>query len=152
MAIASLYRALVRHLVRDRLLNRDFFAVARALSEENRWRAQRYGTDGTDIDVATKEMKAFQTVFDETIALVEDDIDALRIKRQIKHLRTIAQRGTSAHLQLALYRSLLMAARLDRAWRFEEAVSVVRGTMQSSPANRTAHAAKNAMNSHRLSA
>jgi carboxylate-amine ligase len=114
VAIASLYRALVRRLVRDRSLNRDFSAVTRALSEENRWRAQRYGIDGTYIDVATREAKPFKTVLEETIALIADDIDALRIASQIEHLRTIVRRGTSAHLQLELYRSLL---KLDHSHR-----------------------------------
>jgi carboxylate-amine ligase len=114
VAIASLYRALVRRLVRDRNLNRDFSAVTRALSEENRWRAQRYGTDGTYVDVATKEAKPFRTVLEETIALLANDIEALRIAPQIEHLRTIGKRGTSAHLQLELYRTLLKFGRPHR--------------------------------------
>jgi gamma-glutamyl:cysteine ligase YbdK (ATP-grasp superfamily) len=111
VAIASLYRALVRRLVRDRSLNRDFSAITRALSEENRWRAQRYGTNGTYIDLASKEAKPFKTVLDETIAVLAGDIDVLRIASQIEHLRAIVRRGTSAHLQLELYRTLLKFGR-----------------------------------------
>jgi glutamate---cysteine ligase / carboxylate-amine ligase len=107
VAIASLYRALVRRLVCDRGLNREFSAITRALSEENRWRAQRYGTDGTYVDVASKEAKPFKTLLEETIALLADDIDALQLAPQIEHLRTLQKRGTAAHLQLALYRNLL---------------------------------------------
>jgi carboxylate-amine ligase len=114
VAIASLYRALVRRLVRDRSINRDFCAVSRALSEENRWRAQRYGTDGTYIDIATKEAKPFKTLLEETIALLADDIDVLRIAPQIERLRAIVKRGTSAHLQLELYRTLLKFGRRHR--------------------------------------
>jgi glutamate---cysteine ligase / carboxylate-amine ligase len=114
VAIASLYRALVRRLVRDRSLNGEFSAVTRALSEENRWRAQRYGTEGTYIDVATREAKPFKTVLEETITLIADDIDALRIAPQIEHLRAIQKRGTSAHLQLELYRCLLKCGRRHR--------------------------------------
>jgi glutamate---cysteine ligase / carboxylate-amine ligase len=55
VAIASLYRALVRHVVEHPQLNAQFSAVARALTEENRWRAQRYGTAGSYVDVATRE-------------------------------------------------------------------------------------------------
>jgi carboxylate-amine ligase len=105
---------LVRRLVRDRSLNREFSAVTRALSEENRWRAQRYGIEGTYIDVATKEAKPFKTVLDETIALLADDIDALGIAPQIERLRLIQKRGTSAHLQLELYRTLLKFGRRHR--------------------------------------
>ena len=35
--------------------------VSRALAEENRWRAQRYGTDGTYIDLETREAKPFKS-------------------------------------------------------------------------------------------
>jgi carboxylate-amine ligase len=54
VAIASFYRALVRHLVRRPRLNTRLGAVSRALAEENRWRAQRYGIDGTLIDETTR--------------------------------------------------------------------------------------------------
>jgi carboxylate-amine ligase len=114
VAIASLYRALVRHLVRNPALNRDFCAVTRALSEENRWRAQRYGTDGTYIDVVSKEAKPFAVVLDETAALLTDDIDALQLHAEMQHLRAIQQRGTSAHLQLKLYRAAMKWGRRPR--------------------------------------
>ena len=114
VAIASLYRALVRHLVRHRELNRNFSAVTRALSEENRWRAQRYGVDGTYIDVASKEAKSFGTLLDETIALLADEIGTLQLAAEMQHLRRIRERGTSAHLQLKLYRMLIKSGRRPR--------------------------------------
>src|SRR3974377_648833 len=43
MAIAALFRCLVRALDRDRALNAGFDRVGRAISKENKWRAQRYG-------------------------------------------------------------------------------------------------------------
>ena len=55
VAIAALFRALVRHAVHHPDLNATYSAVHRALIEENRWRAQRYGTDGTYIDLASFE-------------------------------------------------------------------------------------------------
>jgi carboxylate-amine ligase len=89
-------------------------AVGRALAEENRWRAQRYGTDGTYVDVVTHDAKPFATLLDETLALVRDDMGALGLEPQADHLRTIAAQGTSAHRQLALYRSLRKAGRAPR--------------------------------------
>jgi hypothetical protein len=47
VAIAALLRALVRHVVYYHDLTAVYSAVHRALIEENRWRAQRYRTDGT---------------------------------------------------------------------------------------------------------
>jgi carboxylate-amine ligase len=114
VAIASLYRALVRHLVGNRELNRDFSAITRALSEENRWRAQRYGTQGTYLDLASKQPKAFSALLEETIALLANDIDALQLGTEVQHLCRIQQRGTSAHLQLKLYRTLVKSGRRPR--------------------------------------
>jgi carboxylate-amine ligase len=59
VAIAALYRALVHHIYRNREVRSVYSPVMRALAEENRWRAQRYGTGGTYIDVLTREAKPF---------------------------------------------------------------------------------------------
>jgi carboxylate-amine ligase len=106
VAIASLYRALVRHLVRHPQFNTRLTAVNRALAEENRWRAQRYGIDGTLIDESTHKAVSFDAVLEELLCALEDDIDALGARPEIEHLRTIQARGTSAHQQLSLYRAL----------------------------------------------
>jgi carboxylate-amine ligase len=114
VAIASLYRAIVRHLVRKPEVNGDFSAVVRALAEENRWRAQRYGTDGTYVDLTDRQAKSFEATFEDVLALLADDIAALQLEDQIQRLRYILQRGTSAHLQLELYRSLRKFGRSPR--------------------------------------
>jgi glutamate---cysteine ligase / carboxylate-amine ligase len=111
VAIASLYRALVRHVVENPKLNAQFSAVARALTEENRWRAQRYGTTGTYVDVATREAKPFKQMLDETLALVRPDLTALGLEPEVARLGRIAANGTSAHRQLAFYRDLRKAGK-----------------------------------------
>ena len=50
VAIAALFRCLVRALDRDRALNAGFDRVGRAITEENKWHAQRYGIAATFID------------------------------------------------------------------------------------------------------
>jgi carboxylate-amine ligase len=47
IAIASLYRSLVRRLSYNPWQNWDMNAVSRAIIVENKWRAQRYGVHGT---------------------------------------------------------------------------------------------------------
>ena len=103
VAIAALYRALVRHVVRQPRLNSTFCPVARALTEENRWRAQRYGTDGTYIDLETRRAVSFATLLDETLTRVREDAIELGVEGDLAHLRTIAKRGTSAHRQLEIF-------------------------------------------------
>ncbi|MEA2935590.1 MAG: glutamate---cysteine ligase / carboxylate-amine ligase [Variibacter sp.] len=111
VAIASLYRAVVRHLTKHRSVNKDFSAVSRALAEENRWTAQRRGTQGTYVDVATRAPQSFDEMLEQTISLVAEDVEALGLEGEMRHLRQIARRGTSAHLQLKLYRTLLKFGR-----------------------------------------
>jgi carboxylate-amine ligase len=47
IAIAALYRCVVRYLSRLKWLNADLDAVERAIAVENKWRAQRYGIEAT---------------------------------------------------------------------------------------------------------
>jgi carboxylate-amine ligase len=114
VAVAALFRALVRHVIRCPDLNANLSAVHRALVEENRWRAQRYGTDGTYIDLSTFEPVSFKAWLDAVILSLTEDIGAFGSQGDIQHLRTILKRGTSAHLQLEYYRSLRKFGRKPR--------------------------------------
>jgi carboxylate-amine ligase len=109
VAIASLYRALVRRCVEDPRLNSEFSSLTRALTEENRWRAQRYGTEGTYIDVDSRQAKLFRQIMDEMLALVKPDLIALDLEGELPHLMRIIERGTSAHHQIGVFRSLRRA-------------------------------------------
>jgi carboxylate-amine ligase len=106
VAIASLFRALVRHVIRRPKLQSDFSAVSRALAEENRWRAQRYGTDGTYIDITTRQTVHFAAILDQTLERVKEDAAELGSSQDLCHLRLIMQRGTSAHRQLEIFERL----------------------------------------------
>jgi carboxylate-amine ligase len=106
VAIASLYRALVRYLVRRRGPNEPFCAVTRALTQENRWRAQRYGTDGTYFDLTSRKAIDFDTLLKQTLDETAEDIAALDLQGEMAHVLHIRDRGTSAHLQLRMYKQL----------------------------------------------
>jgi carboxylate-amine ligase len=106
IAIAGLFRALVKHLVEHSNINANLSPLARALTQENRWRAQRYGIGGTYVDIATAEARPFTDVLSATIALVECDFEELALTHNANHLRRILARGTSAHQQLRNYDAL----------------------------------------------
>ena len=109
LAIAALYRCLVRRLIRDDTLNRGLTSAARAIIEENKWRAQRYGIHGSLIDLATGEAKPIALVLSDAIALVEPDAEALGCAAEVASLAKIMERGTSADQQLEVYRAALAA-------------------------------------------
>ncbi len=73
------------------------------LIEENRWRAQRYGLDEGLVDFGKGKIVSFSTLLDEIIDLIAEDAHALGCSSDIEHLRTIMEKGTSAHSQLATY-------------------------------------------------
>ncbi|TCT02600.1 carboxylate-amine ligase [Aquabacter spiritensis] len=103
VAIAALYRSLVRFLVRNPDHNRQVGAVDRAIANENKWRAQRYGVHGSFVDRVQQRAVGVPDAVEALIALVSDDAHALGALDALLHLRTIATDGTSADMQLAIY-------------------------------------------------
>ncbi|MDQ0504400.1 carboxylate-amine ligase [Xanthobacter agilis] len=103
VAIAALYRALVRFLVRNPHHNRDVGAVDRAIAAENKWRAQRYGVHGSFVDLAQRRAVSVRDAVDGLVNLVAEDAEALACLDALLHVRTIAEAGTSADVQLAVY-------------------------------------------------
>jgi carboxylate-amine ligase len=91
------------------------------LVEENVWRAQRYGVEGSLMDYGIGELIPYPELVDELIELVGKDADELGCVREVEHARTIVARGTSADRQLRAYQS----AREDGADEREALVAVI---------------------------
>ena len=101
IAIAALYRALVRHLYIDADHNADLDVVDRALAVENKWRAQRYGVQGS---FATRAGGiAVAELLERLLDTIEPDAEALGLTAQVAHCRTIVAEGTSADAQLRIF-------------------------------------------------
>jgi carboxylate-amine ligase len=102
IAIAALYRTLVRHLYYNPWRNHGMTAVSRALVVENKWRAQRYGIHGTFVteEGAVTVGEMLERVIEETAA----DASALGCAEEIAHCRKIVGGGTSADTQLAVFK------------------------------------------------
>lgn len=101
IAIASLYRALARYLYGHPAHNAGIDVVERALAVENKWRAQRYGVQGT---FATRAGGvAVGEFLDRLLDQISAEIDVLSCSDQVKHCRTIAANGTSADDQLRIF-------------------------------------------------
>ncbi|MCK5546736.1 MAG: carboxylate-amine ligase, partial [Rhodospirillaceae bacterium] len=102
-AIAALYQSIARMLYRLRHDNQRWRIYDNMLISENRWRAQRYGTDGSLIDFGKAEMVDFKTLSEELIGLVSIDAKELGCMAELEHIRTIVSRGTSARQQREIY-------------------------------------------------
>lgn len=103
IAIAALYRALVRFLVRNPHHNREVGTVDRAIADENKWRAQRYGIHGSFVDLTQRRAISVRDAVEGLVNLVAEDADALGSLKELLHVRTIAEQGTSADIQLAMF-------------------------------------------------
>ncbi|WP_374302521.1 carboxylate-amine ligase [Ferrovibrio sp.] len=106
LCIAAIYRCLVRALRRLPDLNGIWRNHTRLLIEENRWRAQRYGTTEGLIDFNARRVVPFADIIEAMLELIAEDAEALGCMTEVTHARTILQRGTSAAQQVALYRRL----------------------------------------------
>lgn len=103
LAIAALYRCLVRHLLRNPWLNANLPVTARALAAENMWRAQRYGIHGGLISPESRSMRTVPDLLDELIEQLSDDAAALGCCADLAACRAIITEGTSADMQLAMF-------------------------------------------------
>ncbi|MFY9696212.1 MAG: YbdK family carboxylate-amine ligase, partial [Xanthobacteraceae bacterium] len=101
VAIAALYRSLARFLYGHSDHNAGLDVVDRAIAVENKWRAQRYGVQGTfvtrsgAVDVAA--------MLDRILDLVVADAEALGCAEQVENCRAIVVEGTSADAQLCIF-------------------------------------------------
>lgn len=107
MTIAALYQCLLSFLYRLRRNNQKWRIYAPSIIEENMWRAQRYGTDGTLVDFGKRELVPMSDLIEEIIELVAQDAIELNVRDEVRHARTIVAEGTSAHRQIATYEKAL---------------------------------------------
>ena len=104
ITVAALYISLLHMLYRRRRLNQRWRTYADMLVEENLWRAQRYGVEGSLMDFGIGELIPYGDLIDELIELVSRDSDELGCTAEVEHAREIVARGTSADRQLRVYR------------------------------------------------
>jgi glutamate---cysteine ligase / carboxylate-amine ligase len=104
IAIAALFQAIVAKL--DRLIEKNlgFRLYRRMLIQENKWRAVRYGLDGKMIDFGKQKEVPVKDLIMELLDFVDDVLDPLGSRKEVEHIHTILQRGTSADEQLRVYK------------------------------------------------
>jgi carboxylate-amine ligase len=111
LCIAAIFRCLIRHLSEHPGLNADFDPIARAIAEENKWRAQRYGVHVTLVDPRSREAKPLAAIVDELLGLLEADATALDCAEEVRHAADIIKRGSSADEQLRIFAQARMNGR-----------------------------------------
>lgn len=109
ITVAALFACVCRMLYRLRRNNQSWRTYPVFLMEENRWRAQRYGVQGSLLDFGHGALVPYAALLEEILELVAEDAAALGCLDDVRHARAIVAVGTSADRQLAAYRAALAA-------------------------------------------
>ena len=103
VAIAALTQAIVVKLHRLYTHNQSWRLYRRALIEENKWRAARYGIEGKMIDFGREAEVPMRELMLELMEFIDDVVDDLGSRSAVEYIHTILNEGTSAERQLRVY-------------------------------------------------
>jgi len=103
VAIAALTQAIIVKLHRLYTGNMGWRMYRRALIEENKWRAARYGIEGKLIDFGKEAEVPMRVLIPELLELVDDVVDELGSRSAVDYIHRILNEGTSAERQLRVY-------------------------------------------------
>lgn len=103
IAIAALFQAICARIYMLRSKNLNFIQYSRALLNENKWRASRYGVDGYLIDFGKEEEVNTRALIYELLDFVDPVLDHLGSRHRLAHVLKILDGGTGADRQLAVF-------------------------------------------------
>ena len=103
IAIAALSQAIVVKLHYLYTKNMGYRMYPRALIEENKWRAARWGVEGNLIDFGKQAEVPMRELGAELLDFVDDVVDDLGSRDALAPIERILREGTSAERQLRTY-------------------------------------------------
>jgi len=103
LVIAALFQAICAKLYKLHSQNQTFISYPRALINENKWRAGRYGIDGYLIDFGKETEVSTRKLIFELLDFIDDVVDELGSRHIIKFIDNILEKGTGADRQLKVY-------------------------------------------------
>jgi carboxylate-amine ligase len=83
--------------------NLNFIQYSRALLNENKWRASRYGVDGYLIDFGKEEEVNTRALIYELLDFLDPVLDHLGSRHRIAYVNKMLENGTGADRQLAVF-------------------------------------------------
>ncbi|MFY8128761.1 MAG: carboxylate-amine ligase [Chitinophagaceae bacterium] len=104
IAIAGLFQAICAKLYKLRHQNMNFIMYSRALLNENKWRAGRYGIDGTLIDFGKETEVNTRLLIYELLDFVDDVVDQVGARHAINYVHKILENGTGADRQIKVFK------------------------------------------------
>lgn len=104
IAIAALFQCICAKIYKLRLANLNFMIYSRALVNENKWRASRYGLDDKLIDFGKEQEVNTRDLINELLEFIDDVVDELGCRESLKTIHKILEKGNGADRQLEVYR------------------------------------------------
>ena len=103
ITIAALFQAICARIYMLRSKNLNFIQYSRALLNENKWRASRYGVDGYLIDFGKEEEVNTRALIYELLEFLDPVLDHLGSRHRIAYVHKMLENGTGADRQLAVF-------------------------------------------------
>jgi len=103
VAVAALIQAIVVRLVKMHRDNQMWRPYRTELLEENKWRAVRFGTEGKLVDLGRQSEIPFKDLVYEILEFIDEVVDHLGSREEIRTIESILENGTSADRQLRVY-------------------------------------------------
>jgi carboxylate-amine ligase len=103
IALAALIQAIVARLYKLYRSNMGFRLYRRALIQENKWRAVRWGLDGKLIDFGKQTEVPVRSLIYELLEFVDEVVDDLGSRKELEYIHKILDGGTSADRQLKTF-------------------------------------------------
>jgi carboxylate-amine ligase len=83
--------------------NLNFIQYSRALINENKWRAGRYGIDGSMIDFGKESEVNTRVLIYELLDFIDDVVPHLGSRHAVNNVHKMLEQGTGADRQLKVF-------------------------------------------------
>lgn len=103
VAFAALFQCICVKLFQLRASNLNFIIYPRALVNENKWRASRYGINDKLIDFGKEQEVNTRALILELLDFVDDVVDDLGCRDALKTIHKLLEVGTGADRQLQVH-------------------------------------------------
>src|SRR5258705_1672283 len=103
IALTTLFQAICAKIYKLRSMNMNYIQYSRALINENKWIAGRYGVDGQLIDFGKEEEVTTRALIYELLDFVEPLLDHLGSRHRVAYVNKMLENGTGADRQLAVF-------------------------------------------------
>ncbi len=103
ITLAAIMQGIIAKLYLLMQFNLSFRTYSRALINENKWRAARYGIDDKLIDFGKEKEVETKLLIEEITEFIDDVVGDLGSRKEVDHVFSMMKRGTGADRQLAVF-------------------------------------------------